>query len=215
MSSANSGDAPSSPVVPYEEESDQVTESESEEESEEANFDTDSGKTVPYSVIHGDDTSREEVKPPTPSPPRTASKTVRPPKKRALSSPNLEPLPKKHCPPSQREIAETSHPVMPREEGFMEQIDPPNIGSTKPQQDPETQLSQSTTEDSDVVMEALDDHLVQLQGVVNLTDTALRRLHRRVATGETRLTIVEHEVIAAEQRNERAGEQLDSFAALT
>ncbi|KAI3754641.1 hypothetical protein L1987_54428 [Smallanthus sonchifolius] len=129
------------PVVPYEEEPDQVTESEPEEESEEANSDTDSGETVPYSVIHGDDTSSEEVKPPTPSPPRspspvqlrdewvnfiglacrrTARKTVRPPKKRALSSPNLEPLSKKHCPPSQREIEETSHPVRPREAGPME-----------------------------------------------------------------------------------------------
>ncbi|KAI3712401.1 hypothetical protein L1987_70957 [Smallanthus sonchifolius] len=96
----------------------------------------------------------------------------------------------------------------------MEQIKPPSIGTNEPQ-DPEAQLSQSTTEDSDAVMEALDDCLVQLQGVVDLVDTALGRLHGRVATGETRLTIVEHEVITADSGNERADEQLDSFAAFT
>ncbi|KAI3807874.1 hypothetical protein L1987_23810 [Smallanthus sonchifolius] len=92
---------------------------------------------------------------------------------------------------------------------------PPNTERIEPQPDPEAQLSVSTNEDSDAVMEALDDHLVQLQGVVDLADSALGRLHGRVAVGETRLTAVEHEVIAVEQRNERAGERVDSFTALT
>ncbi|KAI3754549.1 hypothetical protein L1987_54334 [Smallanthus sonchifolius] len=100
----------------------------------------------------------------------------------------------KHCPPSQREIEDTSHPVRPREAGSTEKIKPSTIGSTKPQQDPEAQLSQSTTQDSAAVMEALDDRLVQLQGVVDLTDTTLRRLHGRVVMGETRLTIQQFRV---------------------
>ncbi|KAI3762613.1 hypothetical protein L1987_53050 [Smallanthus sonchifolius] len=131
-------------------------------------------ETVPYSVIHGDDTNSEEVRPPTPNLPWslspiplrsewvnfiglacrwTAHKIVLPPKKRALSSPDLEPLPKKHCPSSRREIEKSSY---------------------------------------------------LLQGVLDLADSALGRLHGRVNMGVTRLAAVEHEVIAAEQRNERA-----------
>ncbi|KAI3797670.1 hypothetical protein L1987_32931 [Smallanthus sonchifolius] len=92
---------------------------------------------------------------------------------------------------------------------------PPSTKRSEPQQDPEAQLSESTNKDSDAVMEALDDRLVQLQGVVDLADSALGRLHGRVAVGETRLTAVEHEVITAEQWNEWADERLNSFAALT
>ncbi|KAI3687283.1 hypothetical protein L1987_80977 [Smallanthus sonchifolius] len=121
--------------MPYEEEPDQVTESEPEEESEEANSDTDSGETVPYSVIHGDDTSSEEVKPLTPSPP---------------PSPNPIPLRNEWV----------NFIGLARRRTARKTIKQPSIGSTKPQHDPEAQLSQSTTEDSDAVMEALDDHLV-------------------------------------------------------
>ncbi|KAI3821474.1 hypothetical protein L1987_09042 [Smallanthus sonchifolius] len=137
--------------MPHEEEPEQVSESEPEEGSEEelvgdaegANSDTDSGETVPYSIAYGEDTSNEEVRPPTPSPPRfpipaplhiewvnfiglacrrTTLKTVLPSKKRALSSPDPEPLRKKHCPPSQREIEVSFHPTRTREAGSMEQI---------------------------------------------------------------------------------------------
>ncbi|KAI3786548.1 hypothetical protein L1987_40306 [Smallanthus sonchifolius] len=116
----------------------QVSELEQEEESEEepvgdaegANSDTDSGETVSYSIAYGEDTSNEEVRPPTPSPPRlpspsllhsnwdnlmgltrrrTARKTVLPHKKRALSSTDIEPLPKRHCLLNQLEIGESSH----------------------------------------------------------------------------------------------------------
>ncbi|KAI3819487.1 hypothetical protein L1987_13326 [Smallanthus sonchifolius] len=184
--------------MPHEEEPEQVSESEPEEESEEepvgdakrANSDTDLGETVPYSIAYWEDTCSEEVRPPTPFPPRfpspaplrrdwvnfmglarggTARKTVLPPKKQALSSTNTESLPKMHCLLNQLEIGESSHQIRPQEH----------------------------------------------HGVVGLTNSALRRLHGRVVIGETRLTAVEHEVIAAEQRNEWAGERLDSFAALT
>ncbi|KAI3797808.1 hypothetical protein L1987_33071 [Smallanthus sonchifolius] len=184
MSSANSGNAPLPPALPHEEkripqppvplqpvvsddedvqeELDEVSESKPEEESEEepvgdaegANSDTDSGETVSYPVIHGEDTSSEEVRPPTPSPPRspcpvplhsewvkfmglahrrTACKTALPPKKRALPSPDTEPLPNRHFPPSKREIGKPFHPVRPREVGSMEQIRPPSIGTSEPQ----------------------------------------------------------------------------------
>ncbi|KAI3825264.1 hypothetical protein L1987_06745 [Smallanthus sonchifolius] len=137
--------------MPHEEEPGQVSESEPEEETEEelvgdaegANFDTDSGETVPYSITYVEDTSSEE---------------------RALSSTDTELLPKRHCLLNQLEFEVSSH---------------------------------------------------QLQGMVDLADLALWSLHGRVAVGETRLTAVEHEVIAAEQRNERVNERLDSFAALT
>ncbi|KAI3828278.1 hypothetical protein L1987_02376 [Smallanthus sonchifolius] len=139
---------PLQPVVSddddVQEESYQVKESESEpeEESEEeqmgntegVNSDTDSGETVPYSVMNGKDTSSEEVRPPTPSPPQspipaslcsdwvnftglahrwTTRKTVLPPKKQTLSSPGIEPFPKRHCLSSQREVGESSHQVRP------------------------------------------------------------------------------------------------------
>ncbi|KAI3797663.1 hypothetical protein L1987_32924 [Smallanthus sonchifolius] len=113
MSSANSGNAPFPPAVLHEEEPEQVSESELEDESEEepvgdaegANSYTNSGETVAYSITYREDTSSEEVRPPTPSLPRlpspaslrsdwvnfmglahrgTACKTVLPPKKRAL-----------------------------------------------------------------------------------------------------------------------------------
>ncbi|KAI3775932.1 hypothetical protein L1987_45692 [Smallanthus sonchifolius] len=138
MSSANSGNAPFPLAMPHEEEPDQVSESEPKEESEEelvgdaegANSDTDLGETVPYSITHGEDTSSEEVRPSTPSPPRlpspaqlrndwvnfmgfvrrrTARKTVLPPKKRALSSTDVEPLPKRHYLLNQLEIGESYH----------------------------------------------------------------------------------------------------------
>ncbi|KAI3825382.1 hypothetical protein L1987_06865 [Smallanthus sonchifolius] len=102
-----------------------------------------------------------------------------------------------------------------QEVGTTEPTIPPNTERSEPQPDLEAQLIKSTNEDSDVVMEALDDRLVQIQGVVDVADSALGRLHGRVAMGETRLTALEHEVIAAEQRNERVGEHLDSFGALT
>ncbi|KAI3825422.1 hypothetical protein L1987_06909 [Smallanthus sonchifolius] len=146
---------------------------------------------------------------------RTALKTVFPPKKRALFSTDTEPLPKRHYLLNQLEIVEYSHQVRPQEVGPTELTIPPNTERSEPQPDPEAQLSESTNEDSDAVMEALDDRLVQLQGVVDLVDSALRRLHGRVAMGETQLIGVEHEVIVAEQRNERASERLDSFTAVT
>ncbi|KAI3783336.1 hypothetical protein L1987_42414 [Smallanthus sonchifolius] len=133
--------------------------------------------------MHGEDTSREEVRPPTPSLPRlpspvpllkewvnfmglarrmTSRKTVLPPKKWALPSPDTEPLPKRHCPSSQREIGEPFHPVMPREVGSMEQIRPSNIGTSERKQDLGAQLSEDTSVDSDAIIEAPDDRLVQL-----------------------------------------------------
>ncbi|KAI3816243.1 hypothetical protein L1987_15936 [Smallanthus sonchifolius] len=145
----------------------------------------------------------------------TARKTVLPSKKWALPSPDTEPLPKRYCPPSQREIGETFHPVRPREVGSVEQIRPPIIGMSKPQQDPGAQLSEDTSEDSDAIIEAPDDRLVQLQGIVDLNDSALGRLHGRVTPGETQLAVVEQGVIAAGQRDARADERLDSFVALT
>ncbi|KAI3827754.1 hypothetical protein L1987_01837 [Smallanthus sonchifolius] len=153
-----------------------------------------------------EDTSSEEVRPPTPSPPwspspvplrsmwvnfmglarrRTPCKTVLPPKKRSLSSTDTEPLPKRPCLTSQREIGESSH------------------------------QSVDTSEDSEAIIEALDDRLVQLQGVVDLNDSALGRLHGRVTAGETRLTAVEQEAVAVGQRDAWNDEHLDSFAALT
>ncbi|KAI3814405.1 hypothetical protein L1987_19160 [Smallanthus sonchifolius] len=227
MSSANSRNAPFPPAMPHEEDPEQVSESEPEEESEEepvgdaegANSKTDSGETVPYSIAYGEDTSSEEIRPPTPSPPRlpspaplrsdwvnfmgftcriTAHKTVLPPKKRALSPTDTDPLPKRHCLLNQLEIGESSHQVRPQEVGPTESTIPPSTERSEPQQDQEAQLSESTNEDSDVVMEALDDRLVQLQGVLDLADSTLGRLHGRVTVGETRLTTVEHEVIATE-----------------
>ncbi|KAI3815753.1 hypothetical protein L1987_15434 [Smallanthus sonchifolius] len=75
--------------------------------------------------------------------------------------------------------------------------------------------SEDTSEDSDAIIEALDDRLVQLQDVVDLNDSALGRLHGRVTAGEIRLTAVEQEAVAARQRDARTSERLDSFAALT
>ncbi|KAI3813067.1 hypothetical protein L1987_17783 [Smallanthus sonchifolius] len=135
---------------------------------------------------------------------RTALKTVLLPKKRALSPTYTELLPNRHCLLNQLEIGESSRQVRPQEVGPTEPTIPPSTDRSEPHQDPEAQLNESTNEDSDAVMEALDDRLVQLQRVVDLADSALRRLHGRVSVGETRLTAVEHEVIAAEQQNERA-----------
>ncbi|KAI3827750.1 hypothetical protein L1987_01833 [Smallanthus sonchifolius] len=185
MSSANSGNAPFPPAMPHEEDPEQVSESELEEESEEepvgdaegANSDTDSGETVSYSIAYGEDTSSKGVRPATPSPPRlpspaplrcdwvsfmgharrrTARKTSLPPKKRALSPTDTEPLPKRHCLLNQLEIGESSHQVRPQEVGPTEPTLPPSTERREPQQDPEAQPSESTTEDSDDVMEALD-----------------------------------------------------------
>ncbi|KAI3827814.1 hypothetical protein L1987_01899 [Smallanthus sonchifolius] len=146
---------------------------------------------------------------------RTALKTVLPPKKLALSTTDIKTLPKRQCLLNQLEIGKSSHQVRPQEVGPTEPPIPPSTERSEPLHDPEAQLSESTNEDSDAVMEALDDLLVQLQGVVDLANSALGRLHGRVAVGETRLIAVEHEVIATEQRNERAGEHLNSSAALT
>ncbi|KAI3786534.1 hypothetical protein L1987_40284 [Smallanthus sonchifolius] len=237
MSSANQENAPLPPALPQkedqipqplaplqpivsddedvQEELDQVQQSEPEEESEEeqvgdaegVHSDTDSREVVPYSVIHGEDTSSEEVRPPTPYPPqspnpaplhndwvnfmgltcrRIARKTVLPHKKRALSLPDTEPFPKKHCLSSQREVGESSH-----------------------------QQSEDTSEDSDAIIEALDDHLVRLQGEVGLNGSTLGSLHGRVTIGETRLAAVEQEVVAAGPQDAWTNERLDSFAALT
>ncbi|KAI3816679.1 hypothetical protein L1987_16382 [Smallanthus sonchifolius] len=223
MPSANSRNTPFPPAMPHEEEPEQVSESEPEEESEEepvgdaegANSDTDSGETVSYSIAYGEDTNSVEVRPPTPSPPRlpspapqcndwvnfmgfgcrrTALKTVLPPKKRALSPTDTEPLPKRHYLLNQLEIGESSRQVRPQEVGPTEPTIPPSTERSELQEGPKAQLSESTNEDSDAVMEALDDRLVQLQGVVDLVDSALGRLHGRVALGKTRLTAVELEV---------------------
>ncbi|KAI3725283.1 hypothetical protein L1987_65066 [Smallanthus sonchifolius] len=118
------------------EEPDQVSESKPEEESEAEpvgdvegpNSDTNSRETVSYSVIHREETSSEEVRPPTPSPPRSPSSVPlrsewvnfmglvrrrtavnRPPKKWALPLPDPVPLPKEY-----------SHLVRPREAGSIE-----------------------------------------------------------------------------------------------
>ncbi|KAI3813919.1 hypothetical protein L1987_18654 [Smallanthus sonchifolius] len=200
--------------MPHEEEPEKVSESEPEEELEEepvgntegANSNTDSGETVPYSIAYEEDTSSEEVRPPTPSPPwlpshaslssdwvnfmgfacrRTPLKTVLPPKKRALSPTYTEPLPKRHCLLNHLEIGESSHQVRPQEVGPNELTIPTTTERSEPQQDPEAQLSESTNEDSNAVMEALDDRVVQLQGVVDLADSVFGRLHGRVAVGET------------------------------
>ncbi|KAI3821531.1 hypothetical protein L1987_09099 [Smallanthus sonchifolius] len=174
MLSANTEPEPLQPIVSddegVQEEPDQVLESEPEEESEEelvgvaegANSDIDLGETLPYSVMHGEDTRSEEVRPPTPSPPRlpspmtlhnewvnfmvlarhrTARKTVLLLKKMVLPSLDTETLLKRHCPSSQREIGEPLHPVRPREVGSIEQIRPPNIGTREPQEDPGAQQS--------------------------------------------------------------------------
>ncbi|KAI3813945.1 hypothetical protein L1987_18680 [Smallanthus sonchifolius] len=147
MPSANLEPAPLQPVVSddedIQEEPDQVSELEPEEKSEEgsvgdADSDTDSGETVPSQSPMG---RTLEVR-------RTARKTVLLLKKRALSSTNDEPLPKRHCLTSQQEIGESTHP------------------------------SEDTSEDSDAIMEALDDRLVQLHGEVGLHDLAVGRLHR-------------------------------------
>ncbi|KAI3776194.1 hypothetical protein L1987_40325 [Smallanthus sonchifolius] len=122
---------------------------------------------------------------------RTARKTALPPKKRTLSSTDTDPLPKRHCLTSQREIRESSHQVRPQEVGPTEQIIPPNTVMNEPQPDPGAQQSEDTSEDSDAIIEALDDRLVQLPGVVGLHGSALGRLHERVTAGETRLAAVE------------------------
>ncbi|KAI3819701.1 hypothetical protein L1987_13549 [Smallanthus sonchifolius] len=146
---------------------------------------------------------------------KTTLKTILLPKKRALSPTDTEPLPKRHSFLNQLEIGESSRLVRPQEVGPTDPTIPPSTERSEPHQDPKAQLSESTNEDSDDVMEALDDRLVQLQGIVDLAYLALGRLHGRVSMGQTRLTAIEHEVIAAGQRNERADERLNSFAALT
>ncbi|KAI3805379.1 hypothetical protein L1987_27713 [Smallanthus sonchifolius] len=71
----------------------------------------------------------------------------------------------------------SSEEVRPQEVGPTEPTIPPNTERSEPQPDPGTQQSKDTSEDSDAVIEALDDHLVQLQGVVDLNDSTLGRLH--------------------------------------
>ncbi|KAI3773950.1 hypothetical protein L1987_48489 [Smallanthus sonchifolius] len=83
----------------------------------------------------------------------TARKTVLPPKKRALSSTNIEPLPKRHCLLNQLEIGESSHQVRPQEVGPTDPTILPNTERSEPQPDPEAQLSDCTNEDSDAVIE--------------------------------------------------------------
>ncbi|KAI3825652.1 hypothetical protein L1987_07183 [Smallanthus sonchifolius] len=206
MSSANPEPAPLHPVVSdgedVQEEPDQVSESEPEEESEEepvggaegANSSTDSGETVPYSVMHGENTSSEEVRPPTPYPPW---------------SPNPVPLLSEWVNFMDLRV------VRPQEVGPTEPTIPPSTERSETQPDLGAQQSEDTSEDSDAIIEAVDDRLVQLQGMVDLNDSALGRLHGRVTTGETLLTVVEQEAVAAGQREARIGERLDSFAALT
>ncbi|KAI3813068.1 hypothetical protein L1987_17784 [Smallanthus sonchifolius] len=58
------------------------------------------------------------------------------------------------------EIGESSRQVRPQEVGPTEPTIPPSTDRSEPHQDPEAQLSESTNEDSDDVMEALDDRLV-------------------------------------------------------
>ncbi|KAI3819588.1 hypothetical protein L1987_13429 [Smallanthus sonchifolius] len=185
MSSANPDDED------VQEEPDQVSESEHEEESKEelvggtegANSDTNSGESVPYSVMHGEDTSSEEVRPHTTSPPRSpntiplrnewvnfmglarhrnARKTALPPKKRARSSTDAKPLPKRHCLLNQLEIGESSHRIRPKDVRPIEQTRPPIPRMSKPQPVPKAQLSEDASEDSDDIIEALNDRLVQL-----------------------------------------------------
>ncbi|KAI3773857.1 hypothetical protein L1987_48396 [Smallanthus sonchifolius] len=172
MSSANSALAPLQPVVSddevVQEEPDQVLYSEPEEESEEdpmggaevANSDTHSGETVPYSARHGEDTSSEEVRPPTPSPPwspspvplrsewidsmglarlRTACITVIPPKKRALSSTDAKPLSNRNCLLNRLGIWESSHKVRPQEVGPTKLTIQPSTERSEPQPDPGAQ----------------------------------------------------------------------------
>ncbi|KAI3744763.1 hypothetical protein L1987_57854 [Smallanthus sonchifolius] len=154
---------------------------------------------------------------------KTARKTPLPPKKQALSSTDNEPLPKRHCLLSQLVLGHTVEDDLSESEIDTE----PVIVAQKSEADDdvfmapgassleEKDTSEDTSEDSDAIIEALDDRLVQLQGVVDLNVSALGRLHGRVTMGETWLEAVEHEVVAAGQRDERAGERLDSFAALT
>ncbi|KAI3821198.1 hypothetical protein L1987_08757 [Smallanthus sonchifolius] len=225
MSSANSENARFPPAMPHEEELDQVSELEPEEELEENQWETrkeqtptptqerlcrtqsPTGKTlaVRSDWVNFMGPARRGI----------ARKTVLPPKKRALSSTDTESLPKRHCLLNQLEIGESSHQVSPQEVGPTEPTIPSSTERSEPQPDPGAQQSEDTSENSDAIIEALDDRLVQLQGVVDLNDSALGRLYRRVTMGETRLEVVEYEVIAAGQRDERADERLDSFAALT
>ncbi|KAI3825269.1 hypothetical protein L1987_06750 [Smallanthus sonchifolius] len=127
----------------------------------------------------------------------TARKTVLPPKKRTLSSPDIEQIPKRHCLSTQREII------------------PPNTEMSEAQPDPRTQQSNDTSEESDAIMEALYGRLVGLQGEVGLNDLALGRLHGRVTAGETRLAEVKQGAVVAGQQDTWTNEPLDSFAALT
>ncbi|KAI3773897.1 hypothetical protein L1987_48436 [Smallanthus sonchifolius] len=209
MSFANPEPTPLKPIVSddedVQEEPDQVSESDPEEESEEepvggaegANFDTDSRETMPYSVMHGEDTSNEEVRPPTPSPALYRYAAIG------------------HCLLNQLEIGVSSHQIRPKDAGPIEHTRPPSPEMSEPQLYPEEQLSKDASEDSDAIIEALDDYLVQLQSEVGLHDLALGRLHGRVTVGETRLTAVEKGAVPTGQRDAWTGERLDSFAALT
>ncbi|KAI3762699.1 hypothetical protein L1987_53140 [Smallanthus sonchifolius] len=94
-----------------------------------------------------------------------------------------------------------SHPYTATlQPGSMEDSRPPSIVTSESQQDPEAQLNKNSSEDLNAVMEALDDRLVQLQGVVDLADSDLGSLHGQVTMGKTRMAAAEHEVIASEQR---------------
>ncbi|KAI3744831.1 hypothetical protein L1987_57924 [Smallanthus sonchifolius] len=95
-----------------------------------------------------------------------------------LSSTDTELLPKRHYLVNQLEIRESSHQVRPQEVGPTEHTIPPRTKRSEPQPDLGAQQSKDTSEDSDAVIEALDNCLVQLQGVMDLNDSALGRLYR-------------------------------------
>ncbi|KAI3814075.1 hypothetical protein L1987_18820 [Smallanthus sonchifolius] len=124
--------------------------------------------------------------------------------KERTPTPTLErlchPLPKRHFLTSQQEIGESSHQVRPQEVRPTEPTIPPSTErSEPPQPDPGAQQSEDTGEDSDAIMEALDDRLAQIQGEVGLHDLSVGRLHGRVTAGKTRLAAVEQGVTVAGQ----------------
>ncbi|KAI3819680.1 hypothetical protein L1987_13527 [Smallanthus sonchifolius] len=135
-----------------------------------------------------EDTSSEEVRPPTPSPPRSPSPV--PLRSEWVNFMGL----------ARRRTARKTvlPPKKPQEVGPTEPTIPPSTERSKPQPDPGAQQSEDTSEDSDAIIEALDDRLVQLQDVVDLNDSELGKLHGRVTAGETRLTAVEQGALQRE-----------------
>ncbi|KAI3774252.1 hypothetical protein L1987_48800 [Smallanthus sonchifolius] len=69
-------------------------------------------------------------------------------------------------------IEESFHRVRPQEVVPTVSTIPPRNEKREPQPDPGAQQSEDTSEDSDAIIEALDDRLVLLQGVVDLNDSA-------------------------------------------